>query len=246
MNSFYITVISDISLDMNPGNSPNSFCNKLPKRFEIYEDYEVALTKITLPISLKNIYGNRSMAWINIGSSIYKRCVIKEEYCDDINKVLSQLENELGNKFSFTIQNDRVLIKSKVTEPVHCLRLSKILAKQLGFTKSDEFLCGSHHATNSYNLNAGIPEKLFFHTNIIKPQIHGDRFLQIIQSCVIELKKFKFGDYKEISFSHLQYFPLNVRDFDQIFFYINDRNGIPAPFDSGTCYATLHFRQVIN
>jgi hypothetical protein len=243
MDSFYITILSDSSTDMNPGNICSSFYNKLPKRFELYDDYEVALTKVTLPFTLKNMYADRSMAWVSSGNSIYKRSIIAEKYCSDINLVLQQLETDLDKTFTFTVQDRKVLIKNAMKDNSKCLRLSSTLASQLGFMQQDQFLCGNHRAPHVYNLDAGFPNQLFFYTNIIKPQVYGSKFLQIIQSTVFEMKNYIYGSYKEINFSNLQYYPVSVRDFDQIHFNIKDNNGIIAPFSTGSCTGTLHFRK---
>lgn len=243
MDSFYITIMSDSSSDLNPGNKCSSFYNTLPKRIEIYEDYEVALTKITLPLTLKNMYGDRSMAWVSSGNSIYKRSVMKEKHYSDINVVLQQLEVDFDKMFTFTIQDGKVLIKSSLKDNSHCLRLSSTLANQLGFMQQDQFLCGNHRAPHAYDLDAGYPNQLFFYTNIIKPQVYGEKFLQIIQSAVFEMKNYSYGSYKEFKFSNLQYYPLSIRDFDQIHFNIRDSNGLIAPFSTGSCTGTLHFRK---
>jgi hypothetical protein len=243
MDSFYITLISNSSKDMNPYNCSSSFCNNFPKRFELFDDFEVALTKITFPLTLKNMYSDRSMAWIKTGNSINKRSVLTEEYNNNIHSILSKLENDFERTFTFSLQDGRVVIKNESADDTECLRLSSTLAAQLGFIHQEEFLCGEHKASHNFDLDAGVPHQLFFYTNIIKPQIYGDKFLQIIQSTVIERKDLFYGSSKEINFSNLQYFPTSVRDFDQIFFNIKDNNGFLAPFVSGVCTVTLHFRR---
>ena len=56
MNSFYITLLSDSSLNMYPTNSQSCFRTKLPKPIDIHkEEWEMALVEMIIPSQIVNV-----------------------------------------------------------------------------------------------------------------------------------------------------------------------------------------------
>jgi hypothetical protein len=68
--SFHVTLESDSSLSYHASNKASSFINKLYKRVELNEDWEVALLELHVPVTLCNFYHNDSAAWSSVGETV--------------------------------------------------------------------------------------------------------------------------------------------------------------------------------
>ena len=56
MNSFYITVLSDSSMNMFPNNTQSDFRTKLPKPIQVNkEEWEMALVELIIPSQIINV-----------------------------------------------------------------------------------------------------------------------------------------------------------------------------------------------
>jgi hypothetical protein len=58
--SFYTTHVSNASMDMFPGNTPNEFKNSVPDVMELEGEWEVGLGQVTIPFSWNNINAENS------------------------------------------------------------------------------------------------------------------------------------------------------------------------------------------
>lgn len=259
-DSFHINLTSDTMCVFHPNNTPSAFANKLQRRIDLADEWEVAIIEFTYPMTICNFYNKRGVAWVKKGNSAVKRFRLKDDYCDDVATLLKTLENGLNSDFTFSTKNDRVICTPK--EAGMSLRLSQILALQLGFPKGVEFdgnieintpngiaekergvSKGVVHASNLPNLNAGLPTQAYIHSNIVKPQFFGDRMLQLMRCFTIDLSLYVNGGQGSILFPLPQYVGVRLKELDQISIDIKDRTGVNLPFSSGTCTLLLHFRR---
>lgn len=240
--TFFVTLMSNSSSFLFPHNSPSTFTNKLPKRFEFNNEMEVALIELHFPFALCNMYNKISRAWLMRGDKIIYRCIIDDDHIGDIRYVLSKLEEDFHENYEFNLIGERVVI-SNITSELLTLRFTKTLAMQLGFPTGLEFSEKEIRAPSKPNLNIGLPSHAFVYCDIVNPQIVGDQLSQILRSITIETRNYMHGGQGYITFPHAQYIPLSVNTLDQISINITDSTGKMLPFISGTSSALLHFRK---
>ena len=83
-------------------------------------------------------------------------------------------------------------------------------------------------------------ESLYVYSSIVKPRIVGDKIAPLLR---IVLKTGKHGEMMTARFDHVQYIPVQSREFGSVETGIRDDTGRPVPFERGKVTVTLHFRR---
>jgi len=70
MNSrrFHLTLPSNASMDCYPNNTAAQYTTKLPRNINLEGDLEVALTEISVPVSMSNVLKDTCMVYLKRGS----------------------------------------------------------------------------------------------------------------------------------------------------------------------------------
>ena len=79
MDSFYVTLPSDSSLDVYPDNTPTKYTTKLKQGATLIGDYEVALAEVQYKFDFDNFVNNELSFCINIKQEDFDRIVILNE-----------------------------------------------------------------------------------------------------------------------------------------------------------------------
>lgn len=94
-----------------------------------------------------------------------------------------------------------------------------------------------------YDITGGL-DKIFVHTNLIKPATFGNQSKQILRVIPVYRQDLQhFGQNITRSFLNPFFFPLFINTFDQIDIELRDRLGRLIDFVSGSCIVTLEFRK---
>ena len=240
-DSFFVYLYSHHSQTFHTENSSAQFTNILPRRLKFDDSFEVALTNLHVPATLKNVYDGNCKAWIKIGNVLEGRCDIRSGYYDDVTRILQQLNDKFVGNYVFMIQNDKVT-GAPNTDNVF-VKLSPALASILGYVTWDDY---SNETNISYlkpDSRRGLPNEVYVHCNITKPQIHGESYKNILASSCINTSNVLYGSQLQLKISSLQYVPICVKEFDQIEIHLTDHKDSFLPFTSGRSYCSLHFRK---
>jgi hypothetical protein len=244
-DSFYVTLLSDISAELYPENAPHRFSNKLHRRVELSGHWEVAVLEIHFPMTMCNADSQSCKVWLSKNDKIILRSGIEDGYFDNIQKVLATLQEGLENYYIFEVTDNRVVCKTNTLTKT-ALRFSNTLAHQLGLCVTKEFVEGHIRGDRIPDLLLGIPSHLFIHCNAIRPQIFGDRVEQSLRSFTINLSDYKYGSQGTVSFSKPVYVPVCVNALETLTISIKDANGSYPVYLGGRSTVLLHFRRALH
>ncbi|KAF4528492.1 hypothetical protein B566_EDAN016896 [Ephemera danica] len=151
-------------------------------------------------------------------------------YYDDVTRILKQLNDKFIGNYVFMMQNDKVT-GAPNTDNVF-VKLSPALASILGYVTWDDY---SNETNISYlkpDSRRGLPNEVYVHCNITKPQIHGESYKNILSSSCINTSNNLYGSQLQLKISSLQYVPICVKEFDQIEIHLTDHKDSFLPFTS--------------
>jgi hypothetical protein len=241
---FTVTLFSDSEGMYDNPNTQSCFTNKLYKRLSLNGPWEVALLEITLPLTLCNIYGERCKAYVATNEiNVKKRCILANNYCNNVDLVLNKLNEDLAPIYSFNLESGRVVCTPEEgTYPT--LRLSTTLAQQLGFPLGlESYTGGIIGAPEAPNFNKGLPTQIFVNTDIVKQQFVGNKSVRLLRSVAIDINNYTFGGKKCFEAKCPIYLPVSHRDIEYITVQLHDERGHSLPFLGGSCTVLLHFRR---
>lgn len=262
MKNFYLTLISNSSLNYYPENKTSSFTIHLPNKIELYNNWEVAIVEIHYQYTFFNVTQNNNQ--INIEETDNendKQCFtleIEPGYYDDIEDIVCKV-NDVVKQHTMheciSINNttkrihplqdqklDELNIVSK--EFQRTIKLQNRLALQLGF-KPNENILNYDKSEHACSILLGIPDQMLVYCGIIEPQLIGHeyaRILRIIQSQPTD-KRMIFGQACHQEFNLLHYVPILKKEIETISIDIRDCMGNLMPFQYGTLTVKLHFRE---
>lgn len=121
MKDFYMTLLSNSSLDYHPENKTGSFSNRLPRYINLDGDWEVALTEIHYPYTFFSIHEGENNIEI-------EKCVITKQYIDAFIKNKSVVkENKLKPPVKFKLTSG---FYSEIKDII--CALNDLILKQVG------------------------------------------------------------------------------------------------------------------
>lgn len=254
-DSFYLTLLSNSSIQYYPDNTTANFLTKLPKTIKLEGEWVVGLVEFHYPCSLYNVQEHENVVYVKKKVTLqneelpvnveYKSYIPATTY-DDMDHFLSAFnENSLlKNKVKFNY--DRISKVIKVTsshKDIVSVHATPILNLQLGF-KPNTNLIQCQLGKFPANLYLGLPSQLFIYSDIVQPQIVGDVMTSLVRIIPLDPTKYIYGAYKMHSFSPAHYIPVLRREFDTIEIDIRMHTGEKVPFQFGTSCVKLHFQRV--
>lgn len=283
-DEFYLTLLSEASLNFYPDNTANLFTVQLPQTLHLPEDFRVAATSITYPQTIQNMtpYNNRLVLEMDKyypedPDEVFKLRVYIDVPCDnytniyDVLKILNENARDTFTKlkdahlldlFQLNESTRRIEINTEQRDLVckysknlydgssyqcHMTRmyLAGRLAWIFGFDPDTHNLLNDFETIGRYpyNLNLGYPSQLFIYTDIIEPQIIGDKLTQVLKICPVLDKMSVFGDVTERAFHNCDFFKLAKRSIDKITINITDKSGTSIPFLFGSLTLQLLFKK---
>ncbi|KAF4528943.1 hypothetical protein B566_EDAN017148 [Ephemera danica] len=138
MSSFYVTLPSNSSMVIHPGNTVNTFTTSLPRRMILREDYEVALMEIHYPNTMYDIHCSDCYLQFRQGHLIY-RVLLNNQSFSIIEQLIDILNNltRNGNKVINIKQVGTKYIHYKVLLEHAKVKFSPRLANQLGLSMDE-------------------------------------------------------------------------------------------------------------
>lgn len=253
MDDFFITLISNSSLNYYPNNSTSNFTVQLPKKIELNDEWRVGLAEIHYNYNFFNITENNNNFIITEIShhTQFTKHGIKTGFYSDVDDILQLIQQETEKKFGKWIEYDiwkKQIIITKTDEIKSLMEKGsdfKIefegrLAMQLGFPPNTNVL---DYTTPPYTccINFGIPDQIFIYSDIIEPQFIGDKAVQVLR--IVNNKYNEYGASIFTEFKDIQYVNLMKKQFESINIILRDTSGSLYPFLHGISTVKLHFKR---
>ena len=235
-DSFYITLSSNGSIQSYSNNTPTYFFNILNNRIHLKDSWMVGLSEIHIPLTCNNVNDGENIMWIDLADGVNVKHRITPGYYSTVQQLLDEL-NKITPTIKFEYSN---IVTVKVDDIVKSLRLSPILALQLGFEPNINILKNSRIPKQPY-LGIGYPHQVFVYTDIIQPQFVGDTKAPLLR--IVSMTDSNHGKVETVTFQNVHYFPLAKLSFDTIEIRLKDHAGCNLSFASGKLTVTLHFKR---
>lgn len=270
MSDFYITLVSNSSMNIFPENKTSSFTVLLPEKISLKGEWCIGVAEVHYNYNFFNVNEQNNRIKLIVNNSrgfnddddsielsndcdeveattheVAVRCGYYHTVKDLIDTVNNQLTPYLHvdeSLLSIDRYSNRTLVhKDDVQSRVEHIYLDGRLAMQLGFDPNTDILQASI-SPHIGNVSFGVPDQMFIYTDIIDPTFIGHEKAYVIKVINTEAKKYKFGDacYKE--YTHMHYMRMQKRDFDSISVDIRDYTGEFMPFQHGVLMIKLHFK----
>lgn len=249
MKQFYITLISNSSLDIYSQNKASSFVVQLPHKIGLTGDWVVGLAEIHYPYNFFNVTENNNSFTITNGSYLSKRNILVGFY-KSVSELLKEVlyqSADIGDWLEFDGGANRVKIKenNEVKTPRDSLHIQfhGRLALQLGFIPDTNVL---EYDFSPYGGNVcfGVPDRIFVYCDLIEPQLIGYESTQVIKIINSTERKAEFGTSCYREFQKIHYVPLLKKEFDRVEIDLRDISGNYFPFRHGISSVKLHFKQI--
>lgn len=252
--NFYLSLLSNSSMDYYPENTTANFSTKLPKTIKLEGEWSVALVEIQYPCTLYTVQEFDNIIYMTIATKLeneeedslihYKTHIPVTNY-DNIEHIV-KAANAIGlfkDRVMFVYDDMTSMISVQILDKeIITLKLSPKLGFQLGFEPNVN-LVYNKRAKYPANLYLGLPSQLFIYCDIIAPQIVGDVMASLLRIIPLETYKYTYGSNKMHVFSPPYYLPIIRREFDTIEIDIRSSVGEKIPFQFGTSYVKLHFQR---
>lgn len=269
MADFFITLVSNSSMNIFPENKTSSFTVLLPEKISLKGTWSVGVAEVhynynffnvtddnnELTLHTKNVEDVTSSNRITRNeiksSEMPKHKVsIKKGYYNTVaaligtvNKSLKPFVNGNDTVFSIDEVTNRTMVHRENLRPeIEKIFLEGRLSMQLGFMPGRDVLMfkSSPHVGNT---KFGIPDQMLIYTDIIEPTFIGHEKAYVIKIVNTEPKNYTFGDacYKE--YTHIHYMAIQKREFESISVDIRDYTGEFMPFQHGVLMIKLHFKR---
>lgn len=257
MKDFYLTLLSNSSLDIYSRNTTSSFIVQLPHKIKLNKNWIVGLAELQFPFNFFTVsQGQNTFTYTN-GTYSSTRSIREGFYAnltDLINEILKET-TDLGKWLQIDWITNRVRVK--ITEEIksahpnsddqtNILRKFKFhgrLALQLGFPPEEDVF---NFDLSPYvgNVYFGIPEQIFVYCDLIEPQLIGYDSTQVIRTINTIQRKNYFGAARYQEFNEIHYVPVLKKEFDKVEIDFRDISGEFIPFRHGVSSVKLHFKEL--
>lgn len=266
MRDFYLTLLSNSSMNYFPENKTNSFTVHLPQYITLNGEWLVCLTEIHYPFTLFNITNRNNSMFIKYDDKNKNVHVVKlDAGCyDNIHDLIviinNKLESHTNNKkfISFDQATKRLIInnikpqsenenRSTASNEIKKASLLSIsfenrLAMQLGYAPEENIL--THNMSpHAINLGMGVPEQFFVYCDIVESQIIGDTSAKVLRIINTTDGTLTFAQNAHKEFNPAHYVGVNEKKFEKITIDIRDASGNFLPFQFGVLTIKLHFKR---
>lgn len=255
MKDFYLTLISNSSLDIYPLSETSHFMVQLPKKINLNENWVVGLSEIQYSYNFFNVSENNNTFTYSNGSYTSRREIpigFYNSVTEILNEVLNQTK-DLGEWLAYDITTNRIRVTctTKITDPhphsddksddFRSFIFHGRLALQLGFIPDIDILS---YDLSPYigNIYFGIPDQMFIYCDLVEPQLIGYESSQVIKIVNTTEKEEKFGSSCFRSFQKVHYIPVMRKEFERVEIELKDITGENFPFRHGISTIKLHFK----
>lgn len=256
---FYLTLLSNSSMNYFPDNKTTSFFTQLPKTLHLDGEWVVGLTEFQFPCSLESVSERDNIVYIErttytltrkkdriqSGTEWVKTKIPPGNY-NTIEGVITVLNSnkDLLNKVLFQMNTASMHVNiSIIDKSIVSLKMSSNLCLQLGFEPDNDF-CKVSVSRHPANVLLGLPSQLFVYCDLIEAQVIGDVFAQVLRVCALDNKRYVYGTQQSHIFSPTHYVPVLRREFENIEIDIRTSTGEHVPFLFGTVCVKLHFKKL--
>lgn len=257
---FFITLVSNSSMNVYPENKTSSFTVLLPQKISLKGEWCVAVAEVHYNYNFFNVNDqNNKIKVIHNAMDVNSNEMIPgdkiselqvrnghyttvKDLIDTVNVQVAPYLHKNGTLLSIDKCSNRTLVHlGYVKKEISHIYLEGRLGMQLGFNPNTDVL-QSQMSPHIGNIGYGVPDQMFIYTDIIEPTFIGHEKAYVIKIINTEAKKFQFGDvcYKE--YTHMHYMRLQKRNFDSISVDIRDYTGKFMPFQHGVLMIKLHFK----
>lgn len=259
MKEFYLSLLSNSSLDIYPLSKTSKFTVQLPRKIILNENWVVGLSEIHYSYNFFNVSENNNSFTYSNGtySTTYTIPIgVYNSVSDILNIVLSKTK-ELGDWLSYDSITNRIRVQrtDAITDPhphsfdksneSRSIMFHGRLAIQLGFIPGVDVLSydWSPYVGNIY---FGIPDQMFIYCDLVEPQLIGYESSQVIKIVNTTEKEEKFGSSCFRSFQKIHYIPVMRKEFEKVEIEIKDITGEDFQFRHGVSTIKLHFKEIKN
>lgn len=267
MSDFFITLVSNSSVNIFPNNTTSSFTVLLSEIISLKGRWEVAIAEIHYNYNFLNVTERNnkiiltrilsSSSSLNNDKAINDipkipftvKLEVPTGYYNSVHDLIKTINLQLklyltkGTRlFSLDDSNNRTYIhKENLCEGIESIFLEGRLNMQLGFEPHHD-IWQSETAPHIGNICFGIPDQMMIYTDIIEPSFIGSEKAYVLKIVNTEPRQFKFGDacYREYNYMH--YMRVQNREFESISIDIRDHTGNFMPFQHGILMLKLHFK----
>ena len=247
MDSFYITLQSDSSLEHFPSNTITSFRNHFGEPIRLDEHFEVALVECSYVHSSRIFAKGEFLGQIGDGEGRVEDLKAPVDLFSVEDIAIAVTEQKQTARHSYirlgyesieprprgegkkiaSIHNTvkQVVLDTENFGPIP--RLYHILGWDGGWYGLEVF--GPHRRT-----------QLYIYCDIVQHQRIGHERAPLIRKMTYTGKH---GELLTRSFSHLEYRDIAYNEFDRIWIYLRNESGEPPPLMCGSFSCTLHFRR---
>lgn len=257
MKDFFVTLLSNSSMNYFPQNKTSSFTVQLAEKITLNGSWNVGIAEIHYNYNFFNVTDANNeiivkrksdqtensivpMAEIRITPGYYSTV---SDLVETVNTTI--LDRGLINEAIISIDgiNNRTIVHAEnVYEKLGSVTFKGRLAMQLGFEPGAnilDFRLSPHIGNTSF----GVPDQMLIYTDIIEPTYIGHEKASVLKIINTNVKSYKFGDvcYKE--YTHIHYMPVQKREFEAVSVDIRDYTGTFMPFQHGVLTIKLHFKK---
>ena len=246
MDSFYMTLPSNSSMDVHPDNSLTDYKVRLPQPLSLQGEWEVGLVEITYPHRWYNVPENTKFFYKLPEDVDWRRKDILPGYYEKPSDLLHAMKDDAFKDyihFNYSKRSEKVKITLKegsmlsIKDPI-CAMLGFAIPKKQKVTEQRQFESGEYPA--EFVADVRPIQHLFVYTDIIEDHIVGDSKVPLIRTVKVSGE---YGDAVMLNFENPHYIPLKQKFIDTIQTSIRDDTGKKIRFTRGRVILKLHFRQ---
>lgn len=245
MKDFYITLISNSSMDYFPTNTTSSFTVRLPKNITLGENWRVGLAEIHYSYNFANVRENHNSIIETTDDSV-TLWKIEEGSYTSVSDLIHEINRSYASQplFEFRPHTKRLKINhDAVRKGTNVMVLQGNLAVVLGF-KPDENILRYQEAPDPASILFGVPHQMLVYCDIIQPQLVAHEVAQVLRTVQIGSDSYRFGTPCHSEFKNIHYVPLARKEFHTVQINIRDHTGKHLPFSHGVLSLKLHFKEV--
>lgn len=269
MSEFYMTLLSNSSMNIYPENKTSTFTVQIPRPVRLEGDWDVALAEIQYPYSFFTLQEGENKIEIRTHSATtefvdskgkkipptaWSTLQITPGFYDDVKEIIKAVNGAIKQATKlvdfFQIDNNSKRVSSKRSNTVQVgetviasFKLHGRLALQLGFRPNEE-VSSAIRAPHAANVTSGIPDIMLIYCDIIEPQIFGDSWSKLLRTLnTSDGSANYFSKPCSVEFNQLQYLQIQRKQFDTVRIDIRDIAGKLMPFQYGTLCVKLHFKK---
>lgn len=261
-NNFYLTLMSNSSLNYYSENKTSGFTVHLPQKIQLTGEWVVALAEMHYPYNFFNVTAGENVIYIeynhadisagSIHPIKYRKLQISPGFYKSISHILKAVNIQLsshtgGDILSIDELDGRTIVEISNSREKNfkSVTLSPRLSMQLGFTPGDNIL-NFERSNNVGNIYFGVPDQMLIYIDIIEPVFVGHEKARVIKIINTggESSISSFGNVRNTEFQRMHYVPVLKKEFEAISVDIRDCTGSYMPFRHGVSTIKLHFKKL--